>query len=262
MTFTVAFSPTAPAHHTGSLTITTNDPDRPTFTLPVTGAGNTCSPLPFTTVNVINGTECAYQCVADAVPCSDSSCVWCPVRHAATPSCSPAKACEYTCPATTGEPVDPGNTCAGAYNLGNVRDGSTRTTSSFRIHPQTDHDWFRFKMEDQLDIFHEGFVPFTTLRATVRLAGVPAGETLGFELVQDNCAGGGVPQTVGAGQVGQTRSATFCDNYSVDGNNNTVPIDDSRIFYVHVYPVGDSYSCSSYELTVEVDEEFFSGLCL
>ena len=73
-----------------------------------------------------------------------------------------------------------------------------------------------------------------------------------------------MPTTVGPGAAAQVESSTFCDDYGVgpEPNNEIIPIDDSRTFYVHVFPSGDSYSCTSYELTVDVSEEFFGGFCL
>ncbi|MEW5853664.1 MAG: choice-of-anchor D domain-containing protein [Myxococcota bacterium] len=270
MTLTVRFAPSAATSYSGNLTITTNDPNRPEITVPVTGSGNNCTPLPNTSVTVVNGTQCAYQCVPDAVQCADQSCVICPQRHGATPSCTSGNACQYTCPANSGEPIDPPGTCNSgtAYNLGNIQDGSTQTTSNFRVYPGGDNDWFKFVAADRLGGFYEG-VPFRALQVFVRLSGVPQGEQLAVELVQNTCGGGGTPVVVGAGQTGEVESPQWCDTYSVNDNGTpdnpdddyTEPIDDSRTFYVHVYPIGDSYACNSYTLTVEVEEPFFSAFC-
>lgn len=267
MTLTLAFSPSGTQYFNGSIVITTNDPMRPTFTIPVTGSGNNCAALPNTTVTVVNGTQCSYMCVSNAVSCSDMSCVVCPNRHGATPTCAAGNACQYTCPANTGETSDPGGTCATAQNLGNIQGdkpffggGNPLNTSAFRIYPNTDQDWFRFHMVDRLDLL-EG-IPFATIKATIRLSGVASGEQLGLELRQGSCSGGGNTITVGPGQTGTLETGAVCDTYTTDVNGNTVPVDDGQDYWVRVFPVGDSYQCTSYTLRIDVDEEIFSGFCI
>jgi hypothetical protein len=276
MTFTLTFAPAASVAYPGSIVINTNDASHPTYTIPVTGSGNNCAPLPNTTVNVVNGTQCAYACVANAVSCSDMSCVACPVRHGANPSCAAGHACQYTCPANTGELQDPPNACnvSTARNLGNIQGdaiffggGNPVTTTSFRIYPAGDEDWFKFKMVDRQDILDGAFL--ATIRSQVTLTGVAPGEQLGFEVIEGSCTGGGTPAVVHAGEAVTVETRAFCDTATVNNNGTpndtsddyTVPFDDSVWFYIHVYPMGDSYQCTSYSLYVETFEELLSGFC-
>ncbi|MBI5494505.1 MAG: choice-of-anchor D domain-containing protein [Deltaproteobacteria bacterium] len=279
MTFTLAFAPAAAQAYPGSIVITTNDPSHPTYTIPVTGSGNNCSPLPNTSVSVVNGTQCVYACVANAVQCSDQSCVSCPARHGANPSCAAGNACQYTCPANTGEPADPPGACSTSLqNLGDIYGDSTfasgnpQTTTSFRVYPAGDHDWFKFRLMDHLDFLEGGFgfwIP--TLRAEVTLSDVAQGEQLGVELREGSCTGGGPSGSAAAGQAVAISTATRCDGYTLyqhgtpsDTNDDTIgPWDDSDWIYVHVYPLGDSYQCTSYTLNVRVYEELeFLFACL
>ncbi len=269
MTFTVTFAPTTTVAYAGNITLTTNDPARPQITVPVTGTGHNCVALPNTTVSVVNGTMCAYMCVANAVQCGDQSCVPCPQRHGANMSCGAGNTCQYSCPANTGEASDPPATCASARDLGQIQDGNGTTTTAFRLYPANDVDWFRFVMKDKTSGFFDEGVPFTTLRANVSLSGVAVGETFTVEIMADTC-GGGSPQTVAAGQSVTIESDEYCDRSGLHDNGTpanpdddyTVPIDDSRTFYIRVAPQGDSYACTSYTLSITVDEDFFAGFCL
>jgi len=116
-------------------------------------------------------------------------------------------------------------------------------------------------MRDLTSFLYEGFIPGTTIQAIVRLSGVAAGEQLQFEIVEDSCSGGGSPTVVGPGQEGRIDGRVFCDDYTVDANGNIIAIDDSKNYFIHVFPVGDSFQCTSYTLRVEVNEEFFNGFC-
>ena len=157
---------------------------------------------------------------------------------------------------------DPPATCAlGARDLGSVQDGNDITTNAYRTYPAGDGDWFRFRMRDLTSFLYEGFIPGTTIQAIVRLSGVAAGEQLQFEIVEDSCSGGGSPTVVGPGQEGRIDGRVFCDDYTVDANGNIIAIDDSKNYFIHVFPVGDSFQCTSYTLRVEVNEEFFNGFC-
>lgn len=275
ITITVTFAPGTNTVFAGNLTLTTNDPGRPTVTIPVTGTGHNCAQVANASVTVVNGTDCSYQCFAETVQCDADTCVSCPTRHAANRSCGAGDTCQYTCPPNSGE-TDPPNTCAGALNLGNVQGdkivfiinlggGTPYRNSTYRLPRNDTADWFRFKMKDRPDSLDGE--DLSAIHSTVRLTGVAQGEQLTLEVYEGSCSGGVQSVTVGTGQAGEIETREFCDecNLGVNGMGQTVcvsPKDDSVDFWVAVKPQGDSWQCSAYTLEIETFEEPFRPGCI